>query len=502
MSELLLTCADLLARSLLICGLTALTAAGAAPAARVWLWRFAVVLLLCLPLARLAGPEWTLPLLPSMELTNPAVYPGAADPPPLPVLAERAPATVGDRASNLHWLGLVYLLATAVLGTRLALQLAQLSGLRRRATFLRHQQTGGHRVAVYLSAEIASPVSFGWRRPTVLLPQAWPQEAADHVEHALEHEFCHLRHHDWLWLIATRLTVALYWLNPLTWWGARRQLLDTELVRDREVLQGGAAAAAYARTLLYAAGADPAQPAATPAATLAMAGNRSPAGAWNERICALFQKEPSPMNHTNPYLRRGLMIALALPLVACQISRAQNAVPDADAIPTPSTAPAAVPAALASPTTAPDSAPEPVVAPDAVPEVSAPPVPRDPAAPASALTPTPVLAPAPPVEARAEALRVRADALRAEAARGQQRALQAREKARAETLRAQVQVQRERARAQRDEARLLRDQARAESARARAEVAQLSEATATIQRLQARIEQLESELARVEPTRR
>jgi beta-lactamase regulating signal transducer with metallopeptidase domain len=99
---------------------------------------------------------------------------------------------------------------------------------------------------VRVSARIASPVCFGWRRPVVLLPQSLAETArTDELRWVLTHELDHLRRGDprtTLWLGLAR---AVYFAVPW-FWAVRRELrLAQEYLAD--------AAAAAGRPADYAA---------------------------------------------------------------------------------------------------------------------------------------------------------------------------------------------------------------------------------------------------------
>ena len=96
---------------------------------------------------------------------------------------------------------------------------------------------------VRLSTEIASPVTFGFLRPVVLLPAAFPELDPRIREAILAHEFLHVRRRDWLVTLAEELVRAAFWFHPAVWWLlgetqlAREQVVDhasVEMTRNRE----------------------------------------------------------------------------------------------------------------------------------------------------------------------------------------------------------------------------------------------------------------------------
>jgi beta-lactamase regulating signal transducer with metallopeptidase domain/predicted nucleic acid-binding Zn-ribbon protein len=119
-------------------------------------------------------------------------------------------------------------------------QLAQaqgLVGLRRKVKLLH-------------SAEVASPMTWGWLRPVILMPArslAWSDERRRIV---LLHELVHVRRADWLVRLLARLACSVYWLNPLVWMAARRLAVEQEIACDEEVVALGTRPSSYARHLL------------------------------------------------------------------------------------------------------------------------------------------------------------------------------------------------------------------------------------------------------------
>ena len=93
-------------------------------------------------------------------------------------------------------------------------------------------------------------VTWGYRRPIVLVPAvvaSWPLER---VEVVLRHELAHIQRRDWLVLMAAELLRAVHWFNPLVWIACRHLRLESERACDDVVLQHGVDGQAYATQLL------------------------------------------------------------------------------------------------------------------------------------------------------------------------------------------------------------------------------------------------------------
>ncbi len=89
---------------------------------------------------------------------------------------------------------------------------------------------------IRLSSEIAVPVNFGARRPTVLLPRSVPTYPDEEQRAVTCHELIHVRRHDWLRTVGDEIVRAIFWFHPAVWWLldeihlAREQVVDLEVV--------------------------------------------------------------------------------------------------------------------------------------------------------------------------------------------------------------------------------------------------------------------------------
>jgi len=95
----------------------------------------------------------------------------------------------------------------------------------------------------YRSDTISGPVTFGWLRPSILLPSRIDEFSDDMREAIACHELVHVRRHDWLFVIAEEILRAALWFHPAIWFVlsqiqlAREQTVDLEVIgltRDRE----------------------------------------------------------------------------------------------------------------------------------------------------------------------------------------------------------------------------------------------------------------------------
>lgn len=103
---------------------------------------------------------------------------------------------------------------------------------------------------IRISDKVPVPLIWGVFHPIILLPEdaeSWPDERWEMV---LRHETAHLLRRDHLTLMIVHLASALYWMNPLLWFAARRIEVEREQSCDDLVLQTGTRASEYARQLL------------------------------------------------------------------------------------------------------------------------------------------------------------------------------------------------------------------------------------------------------------
>src|SRR5580658_9689156 len=84
---------------------------------------------------------------------------------------------------------------------------------------------------VQVSTEVAGPVTFGFLRPVILLP-----EACLGNESIACHELVHVRRHDWLFTVIEECILSLFWFHPAMWWMIAEIQLAREEAVDREVV--------------------------------------------------------------------------------------------------------------------------------------------------------------------------------------------------------------------------------------------------------------------------
>ena len=343
-----------------------------AAADRALVLRLGVAMLLLLPVIALALPAlrieaWAAPA--RLPAVAPALALAGSDLPfALPADAGLpAPApTIWDDPTPLVLLA--YLGGLLMVGSRLLAGLIMLGRWTRAAREVtcpewlaaferaRWAAPRGEALRLLVSDAVPSPLSWGWRRPVILIDPdtlAEPDEAAA----ILAHEIAHVARRDWPVLMLTRIAAALFWFNPLVW------LLEREVVQQAEEAADCEAAACveparYARTLLSWAQVN---------GRLIPANSIAPSeSALARRVRAILdgRLRERPSGSALTAFAALLCIGVAAPVAAMQLVQAAQA-------------PAAPPA---------PPAPEPPAAPDAPdappPPTAAPHAPRPPAPPA------------------------------------------------------------------------------------------------------------------------
>jgi beta-lactamase regulating signal transducer with metallopeptidase domain len=234
---------------------------------RALVLRIGAAMLLALPLIAVALPAlpveaWAAPEAAApAAATAPLAVDFAAIPGPEVRLAEPPAAGIQPAAPTI-WDDPTPLVLLAYLGGLLMVAGRLLAGL----FLLRRWTRDAHEVAcpswlaaferargdaparLMVSDAVPSPLSWGWRRPVILIDPD-TLDAPEEAESILAHEMAHVARRDWPALMLTRVAAAVFWFNPLVW------LLEREIVQQAEEAADCEAAAhvepaRYAQTLL------------------------------------------------------------------------------------------------------------------------------------------------------------------------------------------------------------------------------------------------------------
>jgi bla regulator protein blaR1 len=212
----------------------------------------------------LMTPLWVL-FGPRLEMTGPwSRTPASIVEAPLPTttapVSQSIPASTTFLNGEAIMLGLYALIAGLLLAA-LAISLWRLLRLQRDAAVLTEptwlmalahaQRRMGMKqgTALLQNGKLASPVSWGFLRPTIMVnPAILPD--GEKAEAVLAHELAHVVRMDWLNLLIARLATAVLWFNPLVWlltWQAHEL---REEAADDVVLRGDVRRADYAALLV------------------------------------------------------------------------------------------------------------------------------------------------------------------------------------------------------------------------------------------------------------
>jgi len=221
---------------------------------RLLLVYWQVLLLACLALpavqpwqhARVVEPEVVLGPVALVQPARPVTPPAA----PLPWRQALLAALAAGCALRLAWIAVG--LCRLHLYRRRARPLEPLPGLLRQA-----QAYAGAAPEMLVCPRISGPVTFGWARPVVLLPE-WFLELAPARQAAIAtHELLHVRRRDWAFTLAEELVRAVLWFHPAIWWLLSRIQLAREQVVDRETIELTRGRQEYLEALLEVARARP-----------------------------------------------------------------------------------------------------------------------------------------------------------------------------------------------------------------------------------------------------
>lgn len=288
--------------------LVALVLRRSSAALRHLVWTLSLVGTLLVPLCSWVLPAWQWAVLPQRKPSPPSVAPVVKDAPPSPVVAPRTedaflrsahsphpfaarpplpaaasagqpvevpttpPATIADHptpppAPQPKWSWSVFFATAWAVGSFLGLVwlgigVAAAWHVARRANPTADEcwreivqqvldPCGIRRpIEVRECPQVSVPMTWGLRRPVILVPagsEEWPEEIKRSV---LLHELGHVRRGDCLMLLLGRLACVAYWFHPLAWLAARQLRKTSEQAADDLVLASHVAPPDYAEHLV------------------------------------------------------------------------------------------------------------------------------------------------------------------------------------------------------------------------------------------------------------
>ena len=108
-----------------------------------------------------------------------------------------------------------------------------------------------------VSPRVVRPVTFGIRRPVVLVAPGFSSFEAGQQTAVAAHELLHVSRRDWVRTIGDELLLSVLWFHPVLWWLVEQIRLSTEQLVDREVVRLVGARRPYLEALLKLAAAGP-----------------------------------------------------------------------------------------------------------------------------------------------------------------------------------------------------------------------------------------------------
>lgn len=100
------------------------------------------------------------------------------------------------------------------------------------------------------SSALAVPITVGWLRPSIILPDNWREWDEAKLAAVLAHELLHVGRGDYGTLILSSLYRCIFWFSPLSWWLDRKLRELAEQASDDSALHGAVDRAQYAEVLL------------------------------------------------------------------------------------------------------------------------------------------------------------------------------------------------------------------------------------------------------------
>ena len=108
-------------------------------------------------------------------------------------------------------------------------------------------------VSILISNEIETPMTWGFKKGVILLPNAAMYWTDETVETVLVHELAHIKRKDYWVHILSLISACFYWFHPMVWWMKKQQILEREKACDEYVLREGLSNQQYAQQLIEVA---------------------------------------------------------------------------------------------------------------------------------------------------------------------------------------------------------------------------------------------------------
>jgi beta-lactamase regulating signal transducer with metallopeptidase domain len=106
------------------------------------------------------------------------------------------------------------------------------------------------KVNLLQNKKVKVPLTWGWVKPVVIIPNDSIHWTSEQRESALYHELSHVKRGDFLVMMLARISLGLYWFNPLSWLVFQSMKKEQEKACDELVLKTGIKPSVYAANLL------------------------------------------------------------------------------------------------------------------------------------------------------------------------------------------------------------------------------------------------------------
>jgi len=109
------------------------------------------------------------------------------------------------------------------------------------------------KIKILINPNNETPFVWGFLKPAIVLPKSYQSYASETQRNVLCHELMHIHNQDWLWAVIGKLCCCLYWINPLVWFAIRSSNVEAEKICDEQVLSIDGNHEVYAEQLLHIA---------------------------------------------------------------------------------------------------------------------------------------------------------------------------------------------------------------------------------------------------------
>ncbi len=170
-------------------------------------------------------------------------------------VAEKSPISFVE-ISAIAWLLGILLLAALLIRETIWLRTLLLTGSK--ATVSLHsillecqrKINLNRRIKILYNKRVNTPLTFGYLRPIVVLPEIAKDWEEEKIKIVLLHELIHIKRNDYLTNLIASLGVIICWYNPLVWFALKQQKAECEKACDEQVLANDIKPTQYASELL------------------------------------------------------------------------------------------------------------------------------------------------------------------------------------------------------------------------------------------------------------